>query len=303
MDRAKGAALFKDNLQSFFFVLPAVAIFCIFYIYPFYKMINLSFYDWRGIGPMHFIGLSNYKELMGDHLWWDSIWHAGYITLFALFIQNPIAFALALACDREIRLKRFYRTIFFIPPVLSPIVVGLIWNWILNPEMQNGTHIGLLNHLLYISGFPQMVHNWLADPKTAMTTIAIVNSWQGFGWGFIMLLAGLQTIDRQLYEAAKIDGAGSWKAFTNVTIPLMLPVILMVVILTILGCMQVFILILALVNEGLVNHTDVPVTRIFSAMQSTNRFGYACAEAVIFGTILVGISFVMKRLSDRVKQL
>src|ERR1039457_4673649 len=82
--KAKGAALFKDNLQNFLFVLPAFAIFCIFYIYPFYKMNNLSFYDWRGIGPMHFIGIANYKELMSDHLWWDSIWHAGYITLIAL---------------------------------------------------------------------------------------------------------------------------------------------------------------------------------------------------------------------------
>ncbi len=300
---AKGAAAIKYNLQNFLFVVPALVIFCIFYIYPFYKMINLSFYDWPGIGPMHFTGLANYKELMGDQLWWNSIWHAGYITLFALVFQNPLAFALALACDRQIRLKRFYRSVFFIPPVLAQIVVGLIWNWILNPEMQNGQHIGFLNHLLYAWGFPQMAHNWLGDPHTALTTIAIVNSWQGFGWGFIILLAGLQTIDKQLYEAARIDGAGAWKVFTNITIPMMLPVILVVVILTILGCMQVFVLILALVNEGLVYHTDVPVTRIFSAMQNTNRFGYACAEAVIFGMILVCVSFIAKRLSDKAKQV
>ena len=97
-----------------------------------------------------------------------------------------------------------------------------------------------------------------------------------------MLLAGLQTIDKQLYEAARIDGASAWKTFTNITIPMMLPVILVVVILTILGCMQVFVLILAMVNEGLVNHTDVPVTRIFSAMQNTNRFGYACCRGGYF---------------------
>ena len=300
--KIKAAAIFKDNLQNFLFVLPAVAIFCVFYVYPFYKMVNLSFYDWRGIGPMHFIGLQNYKELMSDKLWWNSIGHAGFITLIALTFQNALAFTLALACDREIRMKRFYRVVFFIPPVLSEVVVGLIWNWILNPEMQNGHYIGLLNHFLYASGFPQMVHDWLGDPKTALTTIAIVHSWKGFGWGFIMFLAGLQTIDKQLYEAAKVDGANAWKSFTNVTVPMMIPVILVVMILTILGSMQVFVLIIAMVNEGLVNHTDVPVTRIFSAMQSTNRFGYACAEAVIFGTILVSISFIMKRLSDKAKQ-
>ncbi|MBF0511025.1 MAG: sugar ABC transporter permease [Candidatus Omnitrophica bacterium] len=251
---------------------------------------------------MNFIGLHNYKELLGDHLWWNSMLHAGYITLIALTFQNALAFALALACDREIRMKRFYRVVFFIPPVLSEIVVGLIWNWILNPGMQNGQYIGFLNHLLFASGFPQLVHNWLGDPKTALTTIAIVHSWKGFGWGFIILLAGLQTIDKQLYEAAKVDGAGARKTFTHVTLPLMWPVMLVVMILTILGSMQVFILIVAMVNEGLVNHTDVPVTCIFSAMENTNRFGYACAQAVIFGFMLVCISFIMKRLSDRAKQ-
>ncbi|HLD88025.1 MAG TPA: sugar ABC transporter permease [Candidatus Omnitrophota bacterium] len=301
--KVRNTAVARDHLENFLFVVPAVAIFCIFYIYPFYKMINLSLFEWKGIGPMHFVGLANYKELMGDHLWWDSIGHAGYITLIALIFQNLLAFALALACDREIRLKRFYRAVFFIPPVLSEVVVGLIWNWILNPQMQNNQPVGLLNHLLYATGFPQLVHNWLGDPKTAMTTIAVVNAWKGFGWGFIMFLAGLQTIDKQLYEAARVDGAGAWKTFTNVTVPMMLPVILVVVILTVLGCMQVFVLILALVSEGLVNHTDVPVTRIFSAMQSTNRFGYACAEAVIFGAMLICISFILKKLADRTRQL
>ncbi len=181
--------------------------------------------------------------------------------------------------------------------------MGLIWNWILSPQIHNGQDVGLLNHMLYSSGFPNLVHNWLGDPNTALTTIAIVNSWKGFGWGFIIMLAGLQMIDKQLYEAARIDGAGAWKTFTNVTIPMMLPVIVVVMILTILGCMQVFVLILTMVNQGLVNHTDVPVTRILSAMTGTNRFGYACAQAMIFGVILVCISFLTKRLSDKVKQV
>ena len=298
----KQAALVRNNLENFLFVLPAVAIFATFYIYPFFEMFHLSLYEWRGIGPKTFVGLENFKDLMGDKVWWDSMGHAGYITLIALTFQNALAFALALACDREIRMKRFYRVIFFIPPVLSEVVVGLVWNSVLDPAMQNGQYVGLLNHVLYSWGLPQLVHDWLGDPKTALTTIAIVHSWKGFGWGFIMLLAGLQTIDKQLYEAAKIDGASSWKTFVNVTIPMMMPVILVVVILTILGSMQVFVLIITMVNKGLVHHTDVPVTLILGAMQGTNRFGYACAQAVIFGGILVFISFLVKQLSDKFKQ-
>jgi len=291
-----------DSFKNFLFVLPAVAIFSIFYIYPFFDLFNLSLHQWQGIGPKTFVGFQNFRELAGDKVWWSSVGHAGYITLIALTFQNALALALALACDREIRMKRFYRLIFFIPPVLSEVVVGILWNWILSAGAQNGQQIGLLNHFLAQIGLPNLVHNWLSDPKSALTCVAVVHAWKGFGWGFLILLAGLQTIDRQLYEAAKVDGAGAWRTFWNVTLPMMVPVILVVVILTILGSMQVFVLILSLVNQGLVYHTEVPVTRILSSMSTTNQFGYACAQAIVLGIILVVVSFTLKYFSNRMKQ-
>lgn len=251
---------------------------------------------------MKYVGLQNFRELMQDTVWWQSMGHAAYITLIALTFQNVFAFALALACDREIRMKRFYRAVFFIPPVLSEVVVGFMWQWILYAGTQDGQHIGLLNYWLTKTGLPHLVNDWLSDPKTALTCIAVVHSWKGFGWGFIMLLAGLQTIDRQLYEAARVDGASSWKLFTDVTVPMMVPVMLVVVILTVLGSMQVFVLVLSMVGQGLGYHTEVPVTRILSAMTGTNRFGYACAMGVNFGVILIMVSVAFKWLSNRMKQ-
>lgn len=293
----------KNNCENLAFIFPAVLIFSIFYIYPFFDIFNLSLHEWNGINiHREFVGLANFKELMHDEVWWKSMGNAFYITLIALTFQNMLAFALALACDREIRMKRFYRVVFFIPPVLSEIVVGLIWRWILNPGVQNGEYYGLLNYFLDKVGLHQLVHNWLSDPHTAMTCIAIVHSWKGFGWGFIILLAGLQTIDRQLYEAAKVDGAGSWHTFWNVTIPMMIPVIVSVVILTILGSMQVFVLILSMVGQGLVYHTEVPVTRILAAMTGTNRFGYACAMGVTFGMVLILVSVTFNKISNKLKQ-
>jgi len=301
-DTRYGQAKPIDPLKNFLFVLPAVAIFAVFYIYPFFELFNLSLHEWQGIGPKTFVGMQNFQELLGDKVWWSSMGHAGYITLIALTFQNALAFALALACDREIRMKRFYRLVFFIPPVLSEVVVGILWNWILNAGTYNGQQTGLLNHFLVQIGLPNLVHHWLSDPATALSCIAAVHAWKGFGWGFLLLLAGLQTIDRQLYEAAKVDGAGAWRTFWNVTLPMMVPVITVVVILTILGSMQVFVLILSLVNQGLVYHTEVPVTRILSSMSVTNQFGYACAQAVIFGLILVAVSFTLRSFSDRMKQ-
>lgn len=260
-------------------------------------------HEWNGISPERiYVGLENFKSLMSDKVWWSAMWHASYITLIALTFQNALAFALALACDQEIRMGRLYRVIFFLPPVLSEVVVGLIWKWILYSGTQNGEQIGLLNYMLVKTGLPQLAHSWLSDPKSALTCVAIVHSWKGFGWGFIILLAGLQTIDRQLYEAAKVDGAGSWKIFKNVTIPMMVPVILFVVILTILGSMQVFVVILSMVGQGLVYYTEVPVTRILSSMTGTNQFGYACAQGIIFGVILLSVSMPLRIFSERIKK-
>jgi len=154
------------------FIIPAVVIFSIFYIFPFFYIFKLSLHEWNGISPtIFFVGLENFKELMGDGIWWNSMWHAAYITIIALTFQNALAFALALACDREIRMKRFYTMIFFIPPVLSEVVVGFVWIWILNAGVQGHEQIGLLNYVLVKTGLPHLVNNWLSDPKTALPCI------------------------------------------------------------------------------------------------------------------------------------
>lgn len=291
------ANIVKKSVSAFGFVLPALIIFSIFYIYPFFKVLQLSHHAWDGISPtMAFVGLSNFKDILQDKIWWGSMKNAGYITLIALTFQNALALALALACDRQIRAKNFYRVIFFIPPVLSEVVVGLIWRWIYDGDY------GLLNHMLMSLGFKDLVRSWLSDPNTALTCVAVIHCWKGFGWGFMILLAGLQTIPRELYEAARVDGANVWQSFKNVTIPLMIPVFVLVTILTILGTMQVFVLILSMTGGGPGYHTEVPVTRILASMQGSSMFGYACAQGITFGVILMMISFAQIGVSKRLKQ-
>lgn len=288
----------KSTLENYLFVLPALVIFSIFYIYPFFKVFQLSLYDWDGILPTKvFLGLGNFKEIIfSDKIWWTSMLNASWITLIALTFQNALAFLLAWACDREIRLKNFYRVIFFIPPVLSEVVVGLVWQWILDGNY------GLLNNWLIKLGFPQLVRNWLSDPKTALNCVAIIHSWKGFGWGFLIFLAGLQTIPRELYEAARVDGANAWDMFKRITLPLMIPVTVLVAILTILGTMQAFVLIIAMTGGGPAYHTQVPVLRILASMRGSSRFGYACAQGISFGLILVIVSFIQYRFSKRARQ-
>lgn len=286
----------KPTFESYLFVLPAVIIFAMFYIYPFYKVFTLSLCQWDGIMQFNFtknfVGLRNFKELLfQDKVWWQAMKQAGYITLIALTFQNALALGLAWACDRDIRGGNIYRVIFYLPPVLSEVVVGLVWRWIYDG------HYGLLNYWLQNIGLAHLTTDWLSNPKTALTCVAMIHCWKGFGWGFIIFLAGLQTIPRQLYEAARVDGANSWQMFKQVTIPLMIPVFILVSILTILGTMQVFVLILSMTGGGPGYHTEVPVTRILASMVGSSRFGYACAQGIIFGVILLVISFIQIRLS------
>jgi len=288
----------KSTLENYLFVLPAVVIFSIFYIIPFVWIFQLGLYEWDGILPTKiFVGLNNFKEIIfQDKIWWVSMLNAGYITLIALTLQNILAFSLAWACDREIRMKNFYRVVFFIPPVLSEVVVGLVWQWILDGNY------GLLNSWLGYLGLGGIARNWLSDPNTALTAVAVVHSWKGFGWGFLIFLAGLQTIPRELYEAARVDGASAWDSFHKITIPLMIPVMVLVAILTVLGTMQAFVLIIAMTGGGPAYHTQVPVLRILASMRGSSRFGYACAQGISFGLILMIISFVQYRFSKKFRQ-
>jgi len=287
----------KGTLENYIFVLPAVTIFSIFYIIPFVWVFQLGLFDWDGISfTKVFVGLANFKEIFfQDVNWWHAMWNAGYITLIALTFQNILAFMLAWACDREIKMKNFYRVIFFIPPVLSEVVVGMAWRFIINDI--DGANI--INRALVGMGLGNLAHNWLSDPNTALTTVAIVHCWKGFGWGFLIFLAGLQTIPRELYEAARVDGASAWQSFKKITLPLMVPVMVLVAILTVLGTMQVFVLIVSLVGGEFAGHTSVPVLRILASMRGSSRFGYACAQGITFGMVLIIISFIQYRFSKK----
>jgi len=287
----------KDILQNYIFILPALILFATFYIYPVYKVFELSLFEYDGISPQkYFIGLSNFKDAMVNKIWWGSMWNAAYITILALIFQNALALVLALIVDKDIKGGRFYRVVFYLPPVLSGIVIGLIWNWI-----YDGNY-GLLNHWLGMFGLGKLARAWLADPKTALTCVGIIHMWRGFGWGFIILLAGLQNIPRELYEAARMDGANSLEIFRRVTVPLMIPVFILVAILTVLGTMQIYDIIVSTTGGGPGYHTEVPITRILAAMISSSRFGYACALGLVFGVVLLVVSMSQLRLSKYLKQ-
>ncbi|MCL2144236.1 MAG: sugar ABC transporter permease [Endomicrobia bacterium] len=277
----------KEKISNFSFVVPALILFLVFNLYPILRTFQLSVFQWNGIDKdMIFVGLAQYKHILFHNpAFWKSMWNAGYVTILSLTLQNGLALLLALLVSRNIRGENIYRTVFFLPPVLSGVVVGLIWKFVYDGNF------GILNHFLANIGFIQFQDfAWLSEIKTALTSVAVVHMWKGFGYGFIILLAGLQTIPQELYEAAEVDGADAWQQFKNITFPLLIPIFTIVSILTILGSMQIFDLIYSMTRGGPAGHTHVPITKIYEYM-SNGEFGYSTAMAVIFAMVLLVISF------------
>jgi len=222
--------------------------------------------------------------------------NSGYITLWALTLQNILALALALTVNKLTRTAPIYRTIFFILPIISEIIIGLLMREILKSDP------GIFNRFLNNVGLQKFAFDWLGEGQNTkvLLTTALVHCWKGFGWAFVIILAGLSTIPEQLYENAQIDGANSWQRLTKITLPMLMPVISLVFILTILGTMQSFAVILAL-TRGAGGLTEVPVMRIYDHLRG-NQIGLACAEGILLGMILIGLSFTILFIARRLKE-
>jgi len=293
-------ATLKNKVGNFSFILPALIIFTLFYIYPFFYSFILSLTNYNMIGDFSlkqsFVGLTNFKDIATDGGWWKSMYNGAFITFWALSFQNILALMLALSVCRIVRMNKFYRVVFFILPVLSEIVIGLLLRRLMLSEP---TGRDVLNHIVNNLGLGFLAQDWISGERVRLVT-ALVHCWKGFGWAFVIFLAGLSGIPEQLYEAAKIDGANAWQSFRKITLPLLMPVITLVMIITIIGTMSAFAMILAL-NQGAGGETTVPIMMIYNHLGS-DLAGLACAEGIVLGIVLVMVSFAMFFISKKVRK-
>ncbi|MDP8289909.1 MAG: sugar ABC transporter permease [Candidatus Susulua stagnicola] len=293
-------ATLKDKAASFSFVLPALIIFSLFYIYPFIYSFILSLTNYNMIGKFNlresFVGLQNFKDIASDGDWWKAMYNGAFITFWALSFQNILALMLALSISQVVRMNKFYRVVFFILPILSEIVIGLLLRRLMLSEP---TGHDILNHIVNNLGLGFLAQDWISGERVRLIT-ALVHCWKGFGWAFVIFLAGLQAIPEQLYEAARIDGANAWQSFRKITLPLLMPVITLIMVITIIGTMSAFAMILAL-NQGAGGETTVPIMIIYNHL-GTGLAGLACAEGLVLGVTLILISFTMFFVSKKVRK-
>jgi raffinose/stachyose/melibiose transport system permease protein len=226
------------------FPIPALLIFSVFIVYPLVAALSYSFYDWNGISRGAFVGLKNFKDLFTlqpfSGMFWNAARHNVLYFVVQMVVQNGIAFLLAFIIYQKIKGAEFLKIAYFLPRLLSVIVVGFLWKLILNPNF------GALNVLLGKFGLESLQKAWLGDPKTALMAIILVNCWFGIGFAMLIFLAGLQSIPKELMEAATLDGANGYKMLTKIILPLMVPSIMIMTVLTFIQSFEAFELVYAM---------------------------------------------------------
>jgi raffinose/stachyose/melibiose transport system permease protein len=266
-----------------FFLLPALALYCLFVLLPVVQAAYYSLFKWNGLEPLtNFVGLDNYANALSSDVFQGAIQHNFLIIVLSLFIQIPFSLMLAVLLNRSFPGRSVFRLIFFLPYVLSEAVTGVVFTLLLQPD-------GLISGGLQTIGLAWLVQDWLGDTTFVMVTMFIIISWKYFGFHMIILLAGLQGIPHEIEEAALIDGAGRWQAFRYVTLPLIGPTLRVSVFLSMIGALQLFDMIYVMTGGGPLNASNTMATEMFKSGYTRQMMGYGSAEAVIlffFGLIL-----------------
>ena len=267
----------NDGLTALIFILPAVLGTLIFIVIPVFFSFSLSFVDWDLLSPMKFVGLSNFKDVLTDSTFVQVLINTLVFAIASSVFAVIIPLVLACILNTKIRGSNFYKTAYFLPFITPMIVIAIVWQWVFDPN------IGLLNQILH-------THiKWLYDVRFAMPALITVSVWKLIGYNMIIFLSGLSTINQEVLEAAKIDGANSWQVFKNVTVPLLSPTIFFVIVITSISSFQVFDLIYVMTQGGPDNSTMVLVYSIYK--YAFEYFDVGKASAIAY--ILFAIIFVL----------
>jgi lactose/L-arabinose transport system permease protein len=282
-----------EHRYAYLFVSPFFVLFAIFFLYPTGYSFWLSFHDWSLVGPARSVGLQNYRDLLHDQIFWQSMTNAGL--LFLIYVPAMTFLALVLAVllnSRYVRLQGVFRTIIFLPYVMSGTVAAAYTFQLLLD--QNAGYANRLLHFIGVSPVP-----WLNDIWWSRVSVGLLVLWGWLGYNMLIMLAGLQAIPPELSEAARVDGAGPVRIFFKITVPLLRPVIVFAVTLSIIGTFSLFTEPFVLTGGGPANATTTPVVQIWNNTFSYLRVGYSAAMSYVFLAIIVILALAQYFLVSR----
>ena len=291
----------QSRYAPYLFVSPFVVLFFVFMLYPLAWSILLSFYQTASArGQQRFVGLQNYRFLLGDWLFWGAVVNTAAYTLGLVLIQIPLSLGLALVLnDRRVKLRSFFRFAFFSTYLVGNVFVAVLFALLLSP------HAGLMNRALGLFAGRPVDINWLGDPDLAMPSVLLASLWLSVGYGMIYFLAALQAVDRELYESAEIDGAGAWSRFWNVTIPGIRPVLIFMLLVVTIGGFQLFELPFV-IFESSAGPSSRALTIVMYLWQSgweAGNLGYAAAIGWVLVILIFGVALLQLKVTRALQEV
>ena len=282
-------------LASFGFLTPALLLFSCFVLVPILVAFFTSFFKWGGFGlPDEFIGLDNYRNLAGDEVFRGDLWRGLLLVVLSLAVQLPLALGTAVLLNQRMRGRAVYRAVFFAPYILSEVIAGVLFGIIFLPE--SGLADTLVEDLPVLGG---LAGRWFSDPGTALPTLIAVMTWKYFGFHMMIYLAGLQGVPGEILEAASIDGAGPWRRFRSVTLPLLAPTLRISVFLSVIGSIQLFDLVWVTTTGGPTHATETMAVTMYEFGFKRYQMGYASAISVAMFLISMVFSLLYQRFALR----
>jgi multiple sugar transport system permease protein len=280
----------KEKITTFVFILPWLVSFCIFVLYPIVFSICVSMTDYSGLTwDMRFVGFSNYARAFKDRVFLKALSNTFLFVLITVPATTVISLFLAVLLTSGIKFKRLFQAGYFLPSVISMVVISMIWLYIYSAT-------GPLNTLLRSLGFDVPARSWLASERTALGSIMVMDVWSAVGYYTVLFVAGLQSLPLQLYEAAKIDGATKWQIFKRITLPLLKPTILFVVSINSIRSFQIFTEIFTLTGGGPANSTQTIVHYLYDVSFRKFEMGYGSAIAYVLFFIVLAITLLQRKM-------
>ena len=282
----------RDKKAIFVFMFPAFAVFLCIIVLPIFFSGYYSLLEWGSVGKSTFIGLNNYVELIINNSdgFRESVWNSIIMAFMSVFIQLPIALIIALILASGIKGEGFFRSTYFIPVIVSTVVIGQLWMKIYNPQY------GLLNAFLENIGLSSWKGEWIGNVDTALMAVFIPLVWQYIGYHMLLMYAAIKSIPQDIIEAARIDGASPVKTAMLITIPLIKPILEVCVVFAVIGSLKTFDLIYVLTGGGPMHATEVPSTLMFNTIFHRNMYGYGSAIAIFIIAECLLITILIQRL-------
>ena len=272
-------------------VSPYIIHFLVFVAFPIIFSLVLTFNKWNIISPMEYIGLGNYSRILQDRLFWKAVVNTLIFLTIHIPLQIIVALMLAEILNQKIKLRPFFRGAFFLPVIVSGVVVSILWQQLL------GYDTGIFNRMLTSIGLGRI--GWLIDPNWAMPSIAIMATWKNVGLYIILFLVGLQTVPKAYYEAADLEGATKWQKFWHITLPMINPTIFMVVILSTIGGFSLFIEPYVMTGGGPLNSTLSAVLYIYKQAFFYYHMGYSATLGIFFAMIILFVIVIQKKFIEK----